>query len=216
MCGKVSGKHQQPQQDFSRILCRIYYLTSRTPSRQKAELGFMSSIIRQSLLWNSHRIVIYGTYILHACTQRLWNMVYTVVCIQTPEHNEARRERHLFQHCTLYYNIIMAFGCWDSSLSTISLLSLLLKFDLQRGALPCRRTDQAVVPLTRYAIQAWALRITGQTTALQALHVRRIVAATAYLFKLRHCTSHQAATRLRSMLSLSFTAPYVARTGGQE
>ena len=38
MCGKVSGKHQQPKQDFSRILSRIYYLTSRIPSRQKSRI----------------------------------------------------------------------------------------------------------------------------------------------------------------------------------
>ena len=37
-CGKVSGKHQQPQQDFSRILSRIFYLKSRIPSRQKSRI----------------------------------------------------------------------------------------------------------------------------------------------------------------------------------
>ena len=63
------------------------------------------------------------------------------------------------------------------------------------------------------SVQARALRIFGKTTALQTLHARRTVAATAYLFKLRYLTP---AARLRSMLPLPFTPPNVVGTRGQE
>ena len=63
------------------------------------------------------------------------------------------------------------------------------------------------------SVQARALCIIGKTTALQTLHARRTVAATAYLFKLRYTTP---AARLHSMLPSPHTPPNVVRTRGQE